>query len=215
MVVPYNIKKINKFTYSLKINGECASKLCQILQQMLILSHYDDNANTIHFSAEKVTTLKKLLENGMLKMTSSIKMIYDLTKQMQLLNILNYGFYGFDITDIVCVDGLFLLCNAQYINSLISDTLIFIEPINVPYFSSPEIITLTNLPAKINKKCCYYSLGLLVAFCILNINLLVDKEFKSYEEVEQMLIPITNTKIYWFIKRCLEEDIDKRMLLLI
>ena len=86
---------------------------------------------------------------------------------------------------------------------------------NNPYFSNPEIIKLTTLPAEINYKCCYYSLGVLVVFCLLNNYLLVGNEIKSVEEIENIIKPLLNTKIYWFIKRCLYENIDKRQLLLI
>ena len=113
------------------------------------------------------------------------------------------------------VDGLFLLCNTQYLFPLQDEHFIFIEPIEKPYFSSPEIFKLTILPSEINYKCGYYSLGVLVVFCLLNIYLLVGNELKSPEEIEIIIKPFINTKIYWFIKRCLEPDINKRILLLI
>jgi hypothetical protein len=128
---------------------------------------------------------------------------------------MNYGFYGFSINDILVVDGLFLFCNTQYLVPLQNENFIFIEPISTPYFSSPEIFKLRTLPSEINYKCCYYSLGLLVVFCLLNNYLLVGNELKTTEEIENILNPLFNTKIYWFIKRCIVPDINKRILLLI
>jgi hypothetical protein len=142
-------------------------------------------------------------------------MIDDLTKQMTYLKTMNYGFYGFGANDILVVDNVFLFCNTQYLFPLQEDNFIFIEPIFKPYFSSPEIIKLTILPSEINYKCCYYSLGVLVVFCLLNNYLLVGNELKSAEEIEDIIKPFLNTKIYWFIKRCLDPNIDKRILLLI
>jgi serine/threonine protein kinase len=93
--------------------------------------------------------------------------------------------------------------------------MIFYQPIKTPYFSNPEIMELTSLPSEINYKCSFYSLGVLVVLYLLNNFLLVGNEIKRVDEIENILRPIYNTKIYWFIKRCLEENIDKRVLLLI
>ena len=38
---------------------------------------------------------------------------------------------------------------------------------------------------------------------------------KSVEDIDSILLPLNNTKIYWFIKRCLDDDIHNRNLLLI
>jgi serine/threonine protein kinase len=128
---------------------------------------------------------------------------------------MGYGFYGFDINDILVIDDIFIFCSAEHLLPIVDDNIIFYSPIKTPYFSSPEILELTTLPSEINYKCSYYSLGALVVFCLLNKYLLVGNEIKSLEEVEVILSPLYNTKIYWFIKRCLEENVDKRVLLLI
>lgn len=212
----YEIKQINEFMYSIKLHGEYVFPIYKTIKKMIKSAFYDNDTDSMYFLAENVTTLKKyILENGIMNLKKCINMIDDLTKQMSYLKNMNYGFYGFDITDILLVDDLFLLCNTQYLLPIIEDNFTFIEPINTPYFSSPEIITLTNLPSTINAKCINYSLGVLVVFCLLNKYLLVGNELKSKQEIENTLSPIANTKIYWFIKRCLEEKIDERILLLI
>ena len=68
---------------------------------------------------------------------------------------------------------------------------------------------------EISKKCCYYSLGLLVVFLIMNKYLLVGNEFKTSKEIDNIIQPLYNTKIYWFLKRCLDDDINNRKLLLV
>jgi hypothetical protein len=216
MIFFYEIKQINEFMYSIKIHGEYVLPIYKTIKKMIKSSFYDNESDSIYFSAEKVTTLKKhILENGIMNLKKCIKMIDDLTKQMDYLKSINYGLYGFDITDILLVDDLFLLCNTQYLLAIVEDNFTFIEPINTPYFSNPEIMRLTNLPSTINTKCIDYSLGVLVVFCLLNKYLLVGNELKPQEEIEDTLRPIENTKIYWFIKRCLEEKIDKRILLFV
>jgi hypothetical protein len=214
----YDIKTINEFTYSLKINGDYNSLLYKTIKKMLKSCYYDSETQSLIFSAERVLTFKqKLLENSDHKMElkQCIKMIDDLTRQMTYLKSLNYGFYGFGANDILVIDNIFLLCNTEYLFPLEDDNFIFIEPIKTPYFSSPEIFELTILPSEINYKCCYYSLGVLIVFCLLNNYLLVGNEFKSEKEMEKILKPFLNTKIYWFIKRCLDPISKKRILLLI
>ena len=214
----YDIKPINEFTYSLKIHGQNIWQIYKIIIKMLKSAYYDSETESIFFSAEKVMTFKQfLLQNKehKLELSQCIKMIDDLTKQMIYLKSINYGFYGFGPNDILVVDNLFLFCSTEYLFPITDDNFIFIEPITNPYFSSPEIIKLTILPSEINYKCCYYSLGILVVFCLLNKYLLVGNELKSVDEIEIIIKPFLNTKIYWFIKRCLEEKIDKRNLLLI
>ena len=49
----------------------------------------------------------------------------------------------------------------------------------------------------------------------MNKYLLVGNEFKTSKEIDNILQPINNTKIYWFLKRCLDDDINNRKLLLV
>ena len=206
---------MNDFTYSLKIHGENVEPIYKTIKKMIKSFHYEEDTESIYFSAENVSIFTQYIKNNKLQLKQCIKLIDDITKQMIYLKSMNYGFYGFDANDILVVDNLFLFCNTKNLLCLQEDNFMFIEPIVKPYFSNPEIIKLTTLPSVINYKCCYYSLGVLVVFCILNKYLLVGNELKSPEEVENILKPLLNTKIYWFIKRCLEPNVDKRILLLI
>ena len=214
----YDLTQINEYTYSLKIHGHNIIPLYQTIINMLKNAYYDNETETIIFTAENIKPLKNILFNkndNKMGLNQCIKMIDELTKQISYLKTINYGFYGFDINDILVIDGIFLFCNTQYLYPLYKDNFLFIEPLSQPYFSSPEIIKLTILPTEINNKCSYYSLGVLVVFCLLNNYLLVSNELKTPEEIENIIKPIFNTKIYWFLKRCLEPNLEKRVLLLI
>lgn len=208
------ITQISEFTYSLKLEGDYVSVLCHSIKQILRSIHYDEEKSSIFFSAESVLPFKEFL---MTYKTHKIciKMIDNLTKQMNYLKNIGYGFYAFDVNDILTIDNTFIFCRTQHLLPIIENNFIFYEPIKKPYFSNPEIIKLTSLPSEINYKCSFYSLGVLVVLYLLNNYLLVGNEIKNVEEIETILMPIYNTKIYWFIKRCLEENIHKRVLLLI
>jgi hypothetical protein len=218
MQTKYDIHKLNNNTYILKIKGENNDLLYKTIKLFIRNSFYDDENDTIIFSAEKVTTLKNYLSdicNFKMPYNTCIKMIDDLTKQLIYLKKQNFGFYGFNINDILVIDDTFVFCSSYFLLPLVKDYFIFYSPIETPYFSNPEILGLKNLPSKIYYKCAYYSLGSLITFCLLNKYLLVGNEIKSVEDVSSILHPLNNTKLYWFIIRCLDTDMHHRKLLLI
>lgn len=207
----YEIDQINDFIYSVKVNGENNDKIYSMLKLIIKNSFYDDG---IFFSAESVKDLKSYLQDNY-GIKNYINMIDDLTKQIIYLRKKNYGFYGFDINDIIVIDdNKFVICSCQYLLPLIEDNMVFYSPINKPYFFSPDII-INELPSQISYKCSYYSLGVLITYCLTKNYLLKGNEIKSEEEIEKELICLKDTKIYWFLKRCLKTEIKKRELLLI
>lgn len=214
----YNLVTINDFTYSLKINGDYYNHIYYSIQKLVKTAHFDHETNTIIFSAENVKPFKQCLleqKNKTISHLTCIRLIDNITKQMLYLKNMGFGFYGFDINDILTIDNTFILCSTQYMLPLYDESFIFTSPIKHPYFSSPELFELTSLPFEVSYKCCHYSLGLLVVFSLLNIYLLVGNELKSSEEIDKILEPLYNTKIYWFLKRCLDDDINNRKLLLV
>ena len=212
----YEIDKLNDFIYSVKINGENNDKLYSALKVIIKNSFYDDGS--LFFSAERVIDLKRFLQesNGKLSQKNCIGLIDNLTSQVIYLRKKNYGFYGFDLSDIIVIDNnKFIICSTEYLLPLVEDNIIFYCPIKKPYFFNPEVYNIYELPAEINYKCSYYSLGVLIVFCYLNNYLLKGNEIKSEEELERELLCLKDTKIYWFLKRCLKTEIEKRALLLI
>jgi hypothetical protein len=204
----YTIIPINEFTYNLNIQGSddnCKYHLCNSIQKLIKGSYVDHDSNSVYFSAEKAVPFNP---NNRLSYHTCIQMVDDLTKQIMLLHKFGYGIYGFNMNDILTIDEHFVFCSTQHMLPLMDDHFVFNAPIRRPYFSSPELDKLTKLPSKLNYKCCYYSLGTFVGLCLLNIHLLV-------EDFEKLIEPLHDTKIYWFIKNCTNEDVNKRILLLI
>jgi hypothetical protein len=217
MVNSFELISVNKFTHRLKINGDFANQLYDTIEKMIKTSYFDYETNNIFFSAEIAIPFKKYILDKKKKISyaTCIKVIDDLSRQIYYLNELGYGFYGFDIDDILVIDNSFIFCSSQYLLELHDDQIFFISPIKQPYFSSPELFKLTKLPSKINYKCFHYSLGVLTVFLLLNEYLLVGNELKTTAEIDKILEPLYNTKIYWFLKRCLDDDINNRKLLLV
>ena len=101
--------------------------------------------------------------------------------------------------------------NAKEIKSYIT----FNAPFDLPYFSSPELIELKTLPAKIDYRTSYYSLGALLTYFLLKEYLFVGNEVMREKAIEKCLNPIFYTKVYWFLKRCLKEKCNERILFFI
>jgi hypothetical protein len=147
-------------------------------------------------------------------------MIKCLTTQIEYLNKNNLAFYGFDKSDIIVInESIFLITNMKYLYNLDKERNInFYTPIPKPFFSSPEFRSLCQLPAKINYRTNYYSLGALIVYFYLDINIQLSLENDTKREqptIESLLKPIYYTKIYWFLLRCLKDDPEKRILLFI
>jgi hypothetical protein len=212
----YKLTQKDEFTYKLKVNYN--PKLIYILLKSFVKNAiFDSSSQSILFSAEEVKPLQDYLLNLKKSHAMCIKMIDDLIQQINYLKSKNYCLYGFDIQDVLVINtNLFVICSGEYIISLSDNSqIIFYNPIKFPYFGNPDLITLTNLPGSIHYSCIFYSLGALIIFCLFNEYLLVGNEIKSEEEIEKIIMPLQDTKIYWFLKRCLKTNVEKRVLLLI
>ena len=107
----YEVIAINDFTYKLTIYGDNITPLYQNIKKIVKSAHYDSESNSIFFSAEHVLTFKEHLlsqHETQQHYRTCIKMIDDLTRQIMSLKQLGYGFYGFEINDILTIDNNFI-----------------------------------------------------------------------------------------------------------
>ena len=88
----------------------------------------------------------------------------------------------------------------------------FTSPFDLPYFSSPELLEIKSLPAEIDYRASYYSLGALIIFYLTNKYLFLGNEVMREVDIEKCLQPFLNTKVYWFLKRCIKSDCEERIL---
>lgn len=216
----YNINKLSEYEYSISIthSNEYTNILISTMKTMIKNSFFDDETTTLYLTCETIVPLSSYLKTHKFKMPydKCLTMISNLTQQMNYLKSRNYSFYGFDIDDVIVLDStVFIFASTTYLQELVNKSIFFYMPIHSPYIFNPELVNLTTLPSELNYKACYYSLGVLVVLCLFNNYLLVGNEIKSEFEIDIVLKPIYNTKLYWFIKRCLHSNIEKRTLLLI
>ena len=151
-----------------------------------------------------------------------------LSRQIAYLKNQGYGFLGVELSDILVfnIDNsmFFLICSANQLvpiqtkinaeNS--NESRLFIDsPMTKSTFSSPETHIIACLPAFIHFNTFYYSLGMLLYFCLFDEYLLVANEFKTEEEMNELLEPIKATKLGGFFKRCFKPDASERTMLFI
>jgi hypothetical protein len=219
---PYKITQLGDYSYSLFSKGKYSLQLySSIIKSHLLTSvFHDPRKNSIFFTAATVQTLTEYLKtrtNTKMSERECAKLIYNLTTQIQYLEEREYILYGYNLNDILVInEQTFIVASANYILPLELETksIIFYSPIIRPFFSSPELLELTNLPSSIYYKSGYYSLGGLVVFCLLNKNV-IQTNVSSDKEIETILRPIKYSKVYWFIKRCLNKRYEQRVLLFI
>lgn len=210
-------KNKNSFSYSLSLRtntNKFTNTFLNLLSDLISNSFFyenehDNNKPSIIFTAETVTQLTPKIAK-----TYTKEMIKCLSKQLEYFYNNNLAFYGFDLDDIIVINDVhFLIVNNKYLQTVDEERKItFYSPFPKPYFSSPELMELKCLPAKIDYNTCYYSLGALIVFKILDYKLPFENDMKR-ETIDKVFEQILYTKLYWFLKRCLNENPKKRILL--
>lgn len=216
MTKNFEITKINNYTHSLFIKDE---EYRNILYSsiLLFLKHAFHNRlrSSIFITCEKIRSFNDYLSDndGLLTYEQSLNIIHTLSIQINFLHEKKYGFYGIDLNDIIVInDDIFIIANDEKLLKIDrhdenNELLIIDKMIHFPLFYNPEISQVTELPAKINHKCMYYSLASLIIYCMFGKNEGMDENIKIIES-------INHTKLYFFLERCFN-NLDDRCLLFV
>jgi hypothetical protein len=153
------------------------------------------------------------------------RMIESIGRQLHNLEVENKGISSFNLDDITVFYGAtaatdadihFAITNDDKIHDIDDEhQLIITAPYQKEYtatkniaFHSPEFKEFINkktIPYKLHFKSGYYSFGLLCLYCYVSRN-----ATPAADAIEQLIAPIINTKIYWFLKWVLHEDPTER-----
>jgi hypothetical protein len=154
------------------------------------------------------------------------KMIESIGKQLHNLEVENKGISSFNLDDITVFydaddEAHFAITNEDKIHDIDDEhQLVITTPYQKEHtstkniaFHSPEVKEFVNkktIPYKLHFKSGYYSFGLLCLYCYVSRNAAANAANAAAEAIEQLLAPIINTKIYWFLKWVLQEDPTER-----
>lgn len=195
----------------------------------------------IRFKANSVKPFKKYKEeiyhktkNQGFSINTIANMIHTLTTQLlylieqEMTTII--GYHPSDIIVInddtfVCINYESMLKINQYNHNHNKDNQYFsnnFSTITMPFhtneiFVSPEQMNITELPATLHYKSCYFSFGLFIIYALLG-NDEFYQEYLIHKNPQNIIElfhthPIKNTKIYWILSRCLAEEPINRTIL--
>ena len=177
--------------------------------------------NIITFRAQSVTPFHKHLNNngGQLYYQNAEVLVKHAHLAMKNLEENGMEIVNFDVTDFIVInDEYFLFINSEKILFLNEDnqTLSIKEPIEKGTFPSPELESMKSVPFELPKQSGLFSLASFVGSVLTNNRLSTSESGEGYyDEVDKFLFEITDTKLYWCLKRCLNKDPLKRVFLLI
>jgi hypothetical protein len=198
LTIPYNVTSFltNLSTFGWKGNFKMAN------------ADANANANSTTIVSDSIITLQDYLtQHKSISYDLVEQMILHLGNQMILMSDNHLGLLFFKL------DSILLLDNAYF---LIADLTTMVpmnskEQLTLNYplkmeggLLSPELVDVSTLPVIVSITSSYYSLGLLCVAC-LGMDLANDKLNSN----------IMNSKMYFFLQRCLQSDPNKRYFLYI
>ena len=187
-----------------------------------------DNYQTIFIKTKSILTLdeyimslyhnrcKSEIENK--KYNIALQMIKDLLNQIQSLFYYKYTFFAFSIQNIYVLNNeTFIHLNTEYLIPLSKNQITFKIPFQREkqgLFLSPEIIEINELPISLSYKCIYYSLSSLIIYFLFEkeIPFSIDKCKTNKDSIKEVLKPIKETKLYWFLLRIMNTNPSERWL---
>jgi hypothetical protein len=199
----------------IRINNPSNPLLSSIKKTNLLVGVSINNFFTeITFQAHSVFPLKEFIKKNNWRYEKTLELILSLTKQIFYLKKQENSYYGLDLDLIVVInENIFLQISTELLVPLTKEHIQLHSPFSKKIFISPELFYLYKLPDSIHFKTIYYSIGSLCIYLLFQKKLYENENIDI--DIKSVLSPIQNTKLYWFLLRTLEKDIEKRSLLYI
>lgn len=142
------------------------------------------SSNKIELFATKI---EPITESMSFDYKTAVRFVECISKQILYMEKRAITFIGFELKDILAVENgrYFVVANYSRVVSCADHNIRLIVPFHKPTFTSIGIKNIKRLPAVASHLTARYSLGLLVSSLIKDLS-------------------IQYTKLYWFLKRCLE-----------
>ena len=193
-IVKFNIKKNNKFWDSIKFM--LSEKKNQFSVKATNIIGFNDYVKTESF-------IYKHAERFFLNIKKQIKNLEESNKTLSEIKLENI--YYLELSN---DNFMFLILNSESLIDINDEKIEITQPLekSSKYFS-PEMKKLTKIPSEISYKSCYYFIGMIIVDSLKKI----EKDFV----LETHLPSLCETKLYYALERCLEENPENRYLLYI
>ena len=244
------VKHINNYRYAIYFPSFYKSEETNVLVDIFIENtklvdvKTNSSKNIIYFSAKKVVSFldflyeKKCLDNSKLSYKDSFSLFEQMYLCVNELQEKGYSFTGLDINNLIVVDDSVFLClDVEHLVPLNENgdiRCIQSFSLSSQKLYSPEILNIKKLPCLVSSKCIYYSIGLLIFYCLFGYEgwMMGDEECSARgdeecsargdkecsangtqlttEQIESELQKIESTKLYWIILSCLKMNPEER-----
>lgn len=172
------------------------------------------NANSIQTLKQYQNQLKSINNTRKLNYNTLLQFVKTLSKQIKyLINFEYKSFYAFNTENIIVInESIFIYLSNELLNihpNTETIEIIYPFPKNLnSFYISPELYKMDTIPSSIHYKTIYYSLSALA------IDQIHENDFENDDKIKN-LESLKNTKLYFLLLRCLDEDIKNRSILFI
>ena len=223
-----NIEKENSlYTISTASTITCGNEhpLCSLLFQ----SFQCNDKFSLSYS-NSISSLYDFIQSNRFTINTATLLLHSMNTQIQFLLEKNIAISFIDLNDVMVIDEqFFYFCNVNKLYTIRSNkTILITDFYNVHNsFLPPEFIPNTNLPFSAYYTSAFYSLAIIILFCLKNSKTRVCDVFTSYpnEEVgyvyqnvsvyQDVLNEYQHTKIYLSLKHCMIKEPKQRRLFLL
>ena len=204
------------YTFLFPYNSESLIKSL-VTTKIITGATVTDDYMSLTFNAKTVKTLKTFLKDT-LPYELVLQIIYQLSTQLKyLIETHNETFIGYNINNVIVIDDTtFVYISNEELCNIEFDQITISYPFSrKDFYISPDISKITELPSQVHYKSVFYSLGCLILDCLLF-------KHEEAEEAEERnphkildKLPLKQTKLYYFLQKCLSEEPNNRYLLFI
>jgi hypothetical protein len=215
----FKLYKSNKDVYMIKFSDPNEKLINSLINTYLLPDTTISSDNkTLIFKGESAISLtdyKKKVREKSSGYEDGLRCLFSLTKQLEyLLKKESASFYTYEPENIVIInETIYLYLSSEHLIELKNNKIKFTHLFEKTQNLSPEIKNIKSIPSEIEYKCVYYSLGLII------INILFFEDRNRIEEKEinitKRMETIEGTKLYYYLLRCMDENIERRTLLFI
>jgi len=194
-----------------------------------------NNYKMIKFKANSVKTFREFqneenIKNGNCKISINYigLILSNLVTQLKyLIRVGSQTFIGYNLNDLIVInDNRFIFLGCEYLSDICEDdmTLISFPFSQDDFFISPELLKIKEIPSYTHYKTCYFSLGLFILYILTNNDeIYIDylkvckDENERYIKIKEWLetLHIKDTKLYFLLSRCLNENPKSRSIFFI
>lgn len=143
-------------------------------------------------------------------------LIKSLITQLNFLKENGKMIIGFNIDELYVADNYhFFIVPSLPLGNIIDSQIKIIYPFAKPQISCPELLKISSLPVLLPVNAFDYMLGQFAIYAYFKINILRGNDVISSTKLEEILLPIKNSKEYSCILKSIDRESDRRELLFI